>query len=359
MLISMIGRRAFLAGGLGAALGACAPPKRDGFWSEEPGRRPMRWGVKHSLQVTPEDAELKLARQLGVGYVHTWSSPPKYKELVARVEAAGLKMAKIGNNSVHNRPELALGLPGRDAKIDEFNQNLRALAAAGIRYQLYAHMATGTHNTGRAAVRGGALARTFEAGKLPDLETASNRVVFDHAYTEKEMWDNWEYFIRRVAPVAEETGVHIGIHPDDPPGMTLGNVPRCLFSTFEGYRRALEIADSPNIGVGLCCGTWLEGGAAVGRDVLEMVEYFGRRRRLFIIHFRNVDRTLPNFRETFLNDGYMDMYKIVRKLAEVNFDGVLSADHVPSTTGIPRAGETYTIGYIQALIERANEEVFY
>ncbi|MBI3856391.1 MAG: mannonate dehydratase [Planctomycetes bacterium] len=355
----MIRRRGFLAAAAGAALGGCASGTRDAFWSGEPGRRPMRWKVRHSLQVTPEDAELRLAKQLGLEYVHTWSSPAKYKELVARVEAAGLRMAKIGNNSVHNRPELALGLPGRDAKIEEFNQNLRALAAAGIRHQLYAHMATGTHNTGRAAVRGGALARTFEAGKLPDLETASNRVVFDHAYTEKEMWEHWEYFVRRIAPVAEETGVRIGVHPDDPPGLTLGNVPRCLFSSFEGYRRALEIADSPNIGVGLCCGTWLEGGETVGRNVLDMIEYFGRRRKLFVIHFRNIDRPLPNFRETFLNDGFMDMYRIIRKLAEVNFDGVLSADHVPSTTGIARAGETYTVGYIQALIERANEEVFF
>jgi len=356
----MIRRREFLTGALGAALGACAPAKkREGFWSVEPGRRPMRWGIKHSLQVSPTDAELTLAKQLGLEYVHTWASPAKYNELIARVEGAGLKMAKIGNNGVHNRPELALGLPGRDEKVEEFKQNLRALAAAGIRYQLYAHMATGTHNTGSAPVRGGALGRTFEVGKLPDLQTSTNRAVFDRRYTEKEMWENWEYMARRIAPVAEETGVRIGIHPDDPPGLTLGNVPRCLFSSFEGYRRALEIADSPNIGLGLCCGTWLEGGDTVGKDVLEMIEYFGRRKRLFIIHFRNVDRPLPKFRETFLNDGYMDMYKIIRKLAEVGFDGVLSADHVPSTSGAPRAGEAYTVGYIQALIERANEEVFY
>ncbi len=353
----MIGRRAFLAGAA-ATLGACTAPKRDGFWSVEPGR-PMRFKVKHSIQVVPDDTDLTLAKQLGMQYVHTWSTPPKYKDLVARVEGAGLKMAKIGNNSVHNRAELALGLPGRDEKIEEFKGNLRALSAAGIGFQLYAHMATGTHNTGRAAVRGGALARTFEQGKLPDRESSTNRAVFEHAYTEKEMWDAWEYFARRIAPVAEETGVRIGIHPDDPPGLTLGNVPRCIFSTFEGYKRALEIADSPNIGVGLCCGTWLEGGDTVGKDVLEMIEYFGRRRKLFIIHFRNVDGTLPKFRETFLNEGYYDMYKIIRKLAEVDFDGVLSADHVPSTTTGPRAGEAYTVGYMQALIERANEEVFY
>jgi mannonate dehydratase len=90
-----------------------------------------------------------------------------------------------------------------------------------------------------------------------------------------------------------------------------------------------------------------------------MVDSFGRRGRLFIIHFRNVDQPLPVVRETFLSDGYRDMYKIIRKLAEVKFDGVLSADHVPSPLGFPRAGEAWTVGYIRALIERATENVFY
>jgi mannonate dehydratase len=351
----MIDRRAFLAGGLGA-LGACAAETGSPFWPEPPGRRPMRWKVRHSLQVSVEPNDLRMAKQLGLEYVHTWSTPSKYRELVDRVQAAGLRMAKIGNNRVHNRPELALGLPGRDETIELFKDNLRALAAAGLDTQLYAHMATGTHNDGSAEVRGGARGRTFEVGKQPDLQSSTNRFVAERPYTEAEMWANWEYLVKRIAPVAEETGVKIAVHPDDPPGLTLGNVPRCLFSSFEGYRRALEIADRPNIGVGLCCGTWLEGDARVGRNVLEMIRHFGRR--IFVVHFRNVDATLPKFRETFLNDGYMDMYRIIRRLAEVGFDGVLSADHVPSTS-VPRAGEAYTVGYLQALIERANEEVYY
>ena len=71
-----------------------------------------------------------------------------------------------------------------------------------------------------------------------------------------EIWDNYTYFIRQVAPVAEENSVRIGIHPDDPPVPELAGVPRCIFANFEGYKRAMEIADSPNVGICLCCGCW-------------------------------------------------------------------------------------------------------
>ncbi|MGD8787721.1 MAG: mannonate dehydratase, partial [Phycisphaerales bacterium] len=322
-------------------------------------RPPMKWGIKHSMQISGNvgNKELQLAKQLGMEYVNSWTKPARYKELVRRVEAVGLKMAKIGNGSIHNQAEIVLNLPGRDEKIEEFKQHLRALAAAGIKYYLYAHMANGIYNTEREKARGDAGARAFCVGK-PTFSYGSSRtgVTFDKQYTEEKLWDNYEYFIKRIAPVAEETGVKIGIHPDDPPGLTLGNVPRCIFSSFEGYKRALEIADSPNVGIGLCCGCWLQGGAAMGRNVLETIEYFGGLKKLFIVHFRNVNAPLPHFYETYLNEGYMDMYKIMRALRKVNFDGVLIADHWPASVAGSEVSLAYTIGYIQALIERANEE---
>jgi len=98
------------------------------------GRPPMKWGIKHSMQLSSlREEDLQLAKQLGMEWVNLWSSPDKYKEIVARVGAAGLKVAKIGNGSVHNQAAITLNLPGRDAKIEEFKQNLRSLAAAGIR----------------------------------------------------------------------------------------------------------------------------------------------------------------------------------------------------------------------------------
>jgi mannonate dehydratase len=90
--------------------------------------------------------------------------------------------------------------------------------------------------------------------------------------------------------VAEEPGMRIGIHPDDPPVVELGGVPRCIFSSFEGYRRALEIADSPNVGMCLCVGCWLEGGEPDGQGRVETIRYFGERKKIFKVHLRNVNQ---------------------------------------------------------------------
>ena len=175
-------------------------------------------------------------------------------------------------------------------------------------------------------------------------------------YSEAEIWDNFVYFVKQVAPVAEEAGVRIGIHPDDPPVSELGGVPRCIFSSFDGYRRALDLAGSPNIGMCLCVGCWLEGGAAMGKDVLETIRYFGERDRLFKVHFRNVNQPLPHFVETFLDGGYMDMYKVMKALRSVNFNGVLIADHIPRMGDDSRLGAAFSIGYMKALLERVNAE---
>ena len=93
-----------------------------------------------------------------------------------------------------------------------------------------------------------------------DGKTWKEPLSHGRVFTKEEIWDNYTYFIKQVARVAEEDGVRIGIHPDDPPVPMLAGVPRCIFSNFDGYKRAMEIANSPNVGICLCCGTWLEGG---------------------------------------------------------------------------------------------------
>jgi len=175
-------------------------------------------------------------------------------------------------------------------------------------------------------------------------------------YTQDEIWENFEYFIKAVVPVAEEAGVYIGIHPDDPPVPELGGIPRCIFSSFEGYKHAFEIADSPNVGICLCVGCWLEGGSLMGKDVVDTIHYFGERKKLFKVHFRNINQPLPYFVETFMDDGYMDMYKVIKAMRDVDFDGVLIADHIPMMANDHRIGTAFSIGYMKALVERVNAE---
>lgn len=350
-------RRAALAGAAAAAL---ARPARSTV-------HPFTPGIKLSVQVgqDPGEEDLQFVRQLGVQYVNIpgnakTCSLENYMRLRAKVEGAGLKIWNIGNASVHNMEEVTLNLPGRDAKIEEYKQYLRTLGKAGIYYTTYAHMGNGIWSTARETTRGGASARAFDLAKA-DRGVWAGKVftgplTHGRKYTEKEIWDNYRHFIKAVVPVAEETGVRIGIHPDDPPVPVLGGVPRCIFGNFEGYRRALEIAGSPNVGVCLCVGCWLEGGKLMGKDVLESIEWFGSRGKLWKVHFRNVNAPLPHFVETFMDNGYMDMYKVMRALRKAKFDGAAIADHLPGMAGGPRAGTAWSVAYMRALLERANAE---
>ena len=326
---------------------------------------PIEPGVKIAAQVSPEPTEGDLAfiRRIGVEYVVLWTGGDKasYEYYASRrklFEGVGLRVYGFGSSSVHNQDAIVLNLPNREVKIEEYKAHLRNLGKAGIPYTTYAHMANGIWSTQREPTRGGAMARGFDLPKAEVGHWAGRQyrmpLTHDRVYTEDEIWDNFRYFIRQVAPVAEEAGVRIGIHPDDPPVPELGGVPRCIFSSFDGYERALEIADSPNVGVCLCVGCWLEGGEQMGKDVLETIRTFGERGKLFKVHLRNVDRPLPHFVEAFLDDGYMDMYQVVQALREVNFEGVMIADHIPSMDEDRRVGTAYSIGYMKALLERAN-----
>jgi mannonate dehydratase len=329
---------------------------------------PFGPGIKLSIQVSgdPSDEELQFVKQMGVGYVNIPGDAKSgtyenYARLKAKVEAAGLKVWNIGNVSVHNMEEVTLNLPGRDAKIEEYKRFLRNLGKAGIYYTTYAHMGNGIWSSDRETTRGGASARGFDEAKggvgVWNGKKFYPPLSHGRVYTEKEIWDNYTYFIKQVVPVAEEAGVRIGIHPDDPPVPVLAGVPRCIFGNFEGYKRALEIANSPNVGICLCCGTWLEGGKYTGKDVLGMIDYFGTRGKIWKIHFRNVSAPLPHFVETFQDNGYMDMYKIMKALAQVKFDGCVIADHVPTTVGGGHVGTAYSVGYMRGLLERAKAEV--
>jgi mannonate dehydratase len=321
-------------------------------------------GMKIALQMPADPApeDFQLAHGLGVQYATAWihdeqATPEDYARRRAAFAEAGLTLYGLGNGAVHNQDDIVLNLPERDAKIEAYQRHLRHLAAAGIPYATYAHMANGIWSTAREPSRG-ASARAFDerlVASAVGTGTANGQpqrqpLTHGRVYSEAELWDNYTYFIRAVAPVAEEVGVLIGIHPDDPPGLELGGVPRCIFSSFDGYQRALEIAGSPNVGLCLCVGCWLEGGSRMGRGVLDTIRHFGGQGKIFKVHFRNVDAPLPHFVETFLDNGYMDMRQVMQALRQVGFDGVIIPDHVPHIGADPRLANAYAIGYMQALL---------
>lgn len=324
-------------------------------------------GIKISVQLGPDpsDADLQFVNQLGVDYVTIWlhadlATHENFMRLRKKVQAAGLKVWNIGNMNVHNMSEVGLNLPGREQKIEEYKTYLRTLGKAGIYYSTLGYVCNGIWSSARETTRGGASARAFDLSRNPaghwDDKTFYGPLTHGRVYTEQEMWDNYTYFIKAVVPVAEEAGVRIGIHPDDPPMPMLGGVPRCIFGNFDGFVRAFEIANSPNIGMCLCCGTWLEGGSYTRRSLLDTIQYFGSRGKIFKVHFRNVNAPLPHFVETFVDGGYMDMYKVMRALRQVNFNGAMIPDHVPAMIG-DRAGTAFTVACMKAYRQRADEEV--
>jgi mannonate dehydratase len=350
-----------LAGTLGAATFSGVEAKASA------GEPKGRSGIKLCAQSPPNptDEQLLFLKQLGAQYVSVPSTPDLrtaegFKQIANRYAAAGITVWNIGNSDVHNMPEVTLNLPGRDHKIEEYKQYLRNLAGAGIHYTTYAHMGNGIWSSGQSEVRG-ARAREFDlaspqkkgvwAGKSWQEPLSHGR-----EFTKEEIWENYTYFIKQVAPVAEEVGVRIGIHPDDPPVPILAGVPRCIFSNFEGYKRALEIANSPNVGICLCCGTWLEGGRKLtGKDPEEMIRHFGAA-KIWKIHFRNVSAPLPHFVETFMDDGYYDMTKIMKALCDVKFEGIVILDHSPRMVGGNYTQTAYGFAYMKALLNAARSE---
>ena len=316
-----------------------------------PGYYSSSEGIQLAFQTNADasDEDLQFSQQLGVEWAMVniknaeQHSLEYYKRLVKRFGEYGIKIYRITNLNVHNVPEITLNLPGRDKKVEEFKQFIHNIGAAGIKYNTYAHMANGIWSSTRTEGRGGMSARTLDINNAAGYwfdNTYSGEITHGRLYSEEELWDNYAYMIRQIAPVAEEAGVRIGIHPDDPPVYAMGGVPRCIFGNFAGYKKAMELADSPNIGVCLCIGCWLEGGeVGMGVGVVDAIKYFASKDQLFKVHFRNVSNPMPEpWVETLIDNGYQDMYDVMKALREVKFDGCIIPEHMPQMLGGNRVG---------------------
>jgi mannonate dehydratase len=350
-----ISRRTFIRAGAGAAMG--------GLLALAANESRPRSGIKLGMSFTPnpQENDLAMLRHAGVDAVSIWTTIDNNNAewmLATRkkLESNGVEVYNIGIIDLHCDPAMVLGSEGVDQKIEQYKQYLANLGRAGIHYTTYAHMANikvqmvpGYYQTSIQTARGGAPTREF------DLEVA-RKLPFSHGkqYNEEQVWNTFTKFIRAAIPAAEKNKVRIGLHPDDPPVDTLGGVAR-IFRNVEGYERAFKIADSENFGICLCIGTWAEGGKMMGIESVEAVRHFGAKKKIFKVHFRNVTSPLPRFRETFVDEGYLDMYAVMKALRDVNFNGIVIPDHVPGG-GYTMTNYAYTLGYMKALRDRADRE---
>jgi mannonate dehydratase len=280
-----------------------------------------------------------------------------------RVEKVGITLDMVplplSSNEISKseNPHIMLGKsPERDREIDDICQMIRNAARAGIPSLKYNLTFLGVPRVASTPGRGGARYSTFvygEAKQEPPLTEAGP--VSADLY-----WERITYFLERVIPVAEENKVRMACHPQDPgmpPGKGFRGVETVLGSV-DGLKRFITIKASPYHGFNFCQGTISEMLKKPGEEIFDVIRYFGSRKKIFNVHFRNIRGGFLDFKETFIDDGDVDMLKALRVYREVGFDGMLMPDHVPSIAGDARGAQAFafTFGYIKALIAALSAE---
>ncbi len=315
---------------------------------------PMRVAVGQMSELT--DEQLAFAVQVGVSDIqlNTPNLPgdarwefEDLKALRQRAESAGLRLITLENVPIRFYDKIMTGQEGREIQLEDMIATVRNIGRAGIPILGYHFMPNGVWRTSfETRVRGGAVSNEFRYEKVKDAPLTHGREI-----SAEQMWSNYDWYLERILPVCEEAGVHLALHPDDPPVPTLGGIAR-LFCNFDGFKRALETHNSPMHGLDFCNGCWSE--MLGGEGVLDAIEYFGSRGRILYVHLRDVHGCADDFEECFIDEGQSDVKAVVRKLREVGFNGFILDDHVPrlvNDTPYGHRGRAYAIGYIRGLLD--------
>lgn len=272
-----------------------------------------------------------------------------------KLEIVPLPLASVPI-TVADYPNILLGKsPERDREIDQICAMIRNCGMAGIPTVKYNLTLLGIVRSHDAPCRGGAMCSAFEYERAI-LDSEIYRLAQG---TEEMMWERIEYFLRAVVPVAEEAKVRIACHPNDP-GMPKGGfrgAPSVLGSV-EGLKRFVDTVPSPYHGLNFCQGTVCEMLSDPAKEIYDVIRYFGQRKKLFNVHFRNIRGNVLNFREAFPDDGDVDMLKCMSVYKEVEYDGMIMPDHVPLIDGDTKRRYAYSfaLGYIQAAIQMVKHQ---
>lgn len=324
----------------------------------------MRVAIGQFNELTHE--RLTFAQQLGASGVllntPVMPSEQRWEQtdlawLRRRCDNYGLRLEALENVPVSFYDRAMLGLDGRDEQIANYQATIRNMGAAGITVLGYHWMPNGVWRTPDVRGRGGAIVTAFDEA-LVDAHplragVREHPLAGGRSFSAAQMWDNYCYFMERVLPVAEEAGVRLALHPDDPPLPELGGIAR-LFHDFDGFERAMTTFRSPNHGLDFCMGCWSE----MGPDPITAIRHFGGRGQIVYVHMRDVQGCVPKFQECFLGEGNVDVVAAVQALKQVNFTGFIIDDHVPrliDDTEWCHRGRAHATGYIQALVDAVNK----
>ena len=264
------------------------------------------------------------------------------RALLARLRGWGLGVYRVAPPT----PErYLLGQPGGDEEVDHLCRTLEALGAAGVPFMsmpLHLGVNPGYRGAVTRAHRGGYRMHGFElaamraslAERPPELD------VDVEAHFERSV-----RLYERLLPIAERSDIRLILHPSDPP------LPEAEFSP-RRWPRLLDAVPSERVGLLYCVGTRYESGVDIHTDI----RAFGRRGKLFHVHFRNVRGTIPTtggYEEVAVGDGDMNMAAVVRSLRAAGYDGGLQIDHLPAydgDTGFQGMASAYAVGYLKALL---------
>jgi len=334
----------------------------DGGWCPEGPETP-----KICLDISAnrlEEATMRRVKQIGVNYVACGGSPPipweesRLRSIMDTLKSAGLT---LGNMMIDGFPNTLYGRPGRDEEIEKVRQSIRAAGRAGlpvIEYNFYAHRAIEGYyaEMGRA----GAGLTAFDYDRVKGLPPLAN----EGAHTLDEMWRNITYFLAAVVPVAEESGVRLALHPNDPPA-PISRGSEQIMGSVEGWKHLIEIVPSKANGITFDCGVTRE----MGQDPVEVCRYFGTRDRINHVHFRNVQVQAPNqkYTEVFLDDGQVNMFAVMKELVRQKYPRLIYPEHprgLDADRELPLlgssypgggayAGFVYNVGYTRATLQAA------
>ena len=274
------------------------------------------------------------------------------------INEAGLELEAIENFDPAHWYDILLDGPQKEAQLEKIKTIIRIVGQAQIPIIGYNFSIAGVCGriTGPFA-RGGAISVGMEKGDdSPIPKGMVWNMIYDSTIHEgtlpeishEELWSRYEYFLNEVLPVAEEANVILAIHPDDPPLPYMRRQPRLVYQP-SMLERVIKINPSPCNQFELCIGTLAEMSEG---DVYDTVDTYSKQRRLAYIHIRNVRGKVPRYYETFIDDGVLDMHRIIDILKKNNYDGLLIPDHTPqmSCEAPWHAGMAYALGFLRGII---------